>query len=114
MVKYKIDLVAALTTLTTAEEKRMVEIGKHRLARMEKSGQWEKGGEFFLDMGQLKSGRKRVLGKDDKEEVQLELEEIRQLLLQSTDGQDEEHVEDVEVIEVFSKEPGVRMPPLKR
>ena len=92
----------------------MVEVGKLRLARMEKSGQWEKGGEFFLDMGQLKSGRKRVLGKDDKEEVQLELEEIRQLLLKSTDDQDEEHVEDVEVIEVFSKDPGVRMPPLKR
>ena len=113
-MKYKIDLVAALTTLTSAEEKRMVEVGRQRLARMEKSGQWEKGEDFFLDMGKLKSGRKRDLGKDDKEEVQLELEEIRQLLLQSTNDQDEEHVEDVEVIEVFSKDPGVRMPPLKR
>ena len=92
----------------------MVEIGKLRLARMERSGQWEKGGEFFFNMDQLNSERKRDLGKDNKEEVQLELEEIRQLLLQSTDDQDEEHVEDVEVIEVFSKEPGVRMPPLKR
>ena len=92
----------------------MVEVGKLRLARMEKSGQWEKGGELFLDMGKLKSGRKRDLGKDDKEEVHLELQEIRQLLLKSTDDQGEEHVEDVEVIEVFSKEPGVRMPPLKR
>ena len=110
VVKYRMDLVVALSTLATWEERRMVEVGKQRLASLEMSGQCQKGG-LFLEEG-VSSQKKRDLAKDDKEGMRMELEEIRKLLLDNSDDQDGDIVEktstdteDVEIIEVIENCP---------
>ena len=52
VVKYRLDLVVALSTLSTSEEKRLVEEGKKRLAIMEESGLWHKEGDLFSKASQ--------------------------------------------------------------
>ena len=94
------DLVVALSTLSTWEERRVVEVGKQRLASLQVSGQCLKGGLFLEEN----------MEKDDKEGMRMELEEIRKMLLESSDDQDEDlgektNKEDVEIIEVFESVP---------
>ena len=105
VVKYRMDLVVALSTLDTWEERRLVEVGKQRLTSLEVSGQLLKGGLFLEEVN---SGKK--MSRDDKEGMRMELEEIRKMLLESSDDQDEDlsektNTEDVEIIEVFESEP---------
>ena len=116
VVKYRMDLVVALSTLATWEERRLVEVGKQRLASLVMSGQCKKGGLFLEEEEEeVNSQKKRALDKDDKEGMRMELEEIRKLLLENSDYQDGDivdktstDVEDVEIIEVIEnsrKEP---------
>ena len=105
VVKYRMDLVVALSTLDNWEERRLVEVGKQRLTSLEVSGQCLKGGLFLEEVN---SGKK--MSRDDKEGMRMELEEIRKMLLESSDDQDEDlsektNTEDVEIIEVFESGP---------
>ena len=61
---------------------------------------------------EVSSQKKRALDKDDKEGMRMELEEIRKLLLESSDDQDGDVIEktstdteDVEIIEVIENSP---------
>ena len=107
VVKYKMDLVVALSTLATWEEKRLVEVGKQRLVSLQMSGHCQREGLFLEE---AISQRKKALGRDDKEVMRKELEEIRKMLLESSDDQDGDFAEktntdDVEIIEVFERAP---------
>ena len=107
VVKYKMDLVVALSTLATWEEKRLVEVGKQRLVSLQMSGHCQREGLFLEE---AISSRKKALGRDDKEVMRKELEEIRKMLLESSDDQDGDlaektNTDDVEIIEVFERAP---------
>ena len=47
VVKYKMDIVVALSTLSTMEEKTLVEEGRKRLLIMQESGVWHNEEDLF-------------------------------------------------------------------
>ena len=98
VVKYRLDLVVALSTLSTPEEKRLVEEGKKRLASMEESGVWHKERDMFSEVNQAVLKIREIKKETESQGLAREIAEINKILM---DNNDEEEEEDLEVLEVI-------------
>ena len=99
VVKYRLDLVVALSTLSTLEEKRLVEEGKKRLAIMEVSGVWHKEDGLFSAAIQASPKVKEIKKETESQGLDREIDEINKMLLDNNDDSREE--EDLEILEVI-------------
>ena len=84
VVKYKLDLVAALSTLSSPEEKRMVEEGKTRLANLHKEG------DLFSGASQAALNIPDIKSETEGQVLAREIAEINKILMEdSIDGKEE-------------------------
>ena len=100
VVKYRLDLVVALSTLSTPEEKRLGEEGKKRLAIMAESGFWHKEGDLFSGASQANPKIQLVKKETEDQGLAREIAEINKMLLDNNDGSREEE-EDIDILEVI-------------
>ena len=97
VVKYRLDLVVALSTFSTSEEKRLVEEGKKRLVIMEESGIWHKEGDLFSGASQATPKIQEIKKETESQGLAREIAEINKILMDNN----EEEEDDLEVLEVI-------------
>ena len=112
MVKYKIDLVVALSTLSTKEEKTLVEEGRKRLLIMQESGVWHNEEDLFSKGTSLvQEIKKEAFGKRSAREIA----EINKYLMDIDDKDEEEEISRntaKPTAKGFNEEPCPDTPPL--
>ena len=99
VVKYRLDLVVALSTLSTPEEKRLAGEGRKRIAIMEVSGVWHKEDGLFSAAIQAFPKVKEIKKETESQGLDREIDEINKMLLDNNDDSREE--EDLEILEVI-------------
>ena len=102
VVKYRLDLVVALSTFSAPEEKRLVEEGKKRLASMEESGLWHKERDMFSEVSQATLKIREIKKETETQGLAREIAEINKMLMDNNDDE-EENLEILEVIGNITK-----------
>ena len=90
VVKYRLDLVMALSTLSTPEEKSLVEEGRKRLANRQDSGLWQKEGNQFSGASQAGAKIPEIEKESKGQGLAREIAEINKFLMDNSDESREE------------------------
>ena len=84
VVKYRLDLVASLSTLSTPEEKRLVEEGRIRIASMQDSSLCRKEGDLFSDPSHAAPKIPDIKTETEGQELAREIAEINKNLMDNS------------------------------
>ena len=91
VVKYRLNMMVALSTLSTSEEKRLIEEGRKRLASVQDSGLWHKSGDLFFSGASQPVPKIPEIKKDTEGQgMAREIAEIKKILMDNSDDNSRE------------------------